>query len=307
MRRFVRFFDSLPSSWRILLSAVAQATPFYVTALLRYHIGEVAKRASVPVLLTDAGVVVVVLAAILAVRGYFEAVRREAAAVSEHRRTTLARAHDLVERLVSLSLADITGATTSPETDMLFSSRDRLMRIVQAAYDLLEGAFRDGLEPAIGFEATFMTKSYRDGFITIPAYANRDGRAPVSLQLREHNPKLYEQTVTALVYQAASPSIRIVEDTEKDPGVNSLYEGQKRRIKSMLVFPVRDGENRLLGTLVVHCDRPGFFKNEDEKFWTVLLEVFAKRLAHEKAKMDRVVQLAAVGPRVEVVVPELPF
>jgi hypothetical protein len=253
-------------------------------------------------------VVVVLLAMVLAVKEYFEAVRRELTAESERRRATLARAHDLAERIASRSLAEITDPEASPDSVLLFGSKQRLAQMVQAVYDLFEGAYGGAGASAISFEATFMALSYKDGYITIPAHANRDARAPVSLQHREQQPDLYDKSVSAVVLQQTPASVQIIEDTETDPRYSSLYEGQKKRIKSTVVYPVRDGQNRALGTLVVHCDKRGFFLQSDESYWTSLLEVFAKRLAYEKAKMDRLSALMRAGlQEVNVRLPPPPF
>lgn len=148
---------------------------------------------------------------------------------------------------------------------------------------------------------TFMTKSYGDGYITIPAAANRDGRAPRSMVLRAQNPQLYEDTVTASIYRASRPSPVIVEDTGTDAHYAELYAGQKQRIRSSIIYPVLSDSNELLGTLVVHCDRAGFFGSCKTKYWFDLFEIFAKRLALEKMKLDRL--MAFGGARVHVQLP----
>jgi GAF domain-containing protein len=307
MRALVLWLQGFPAWLRVGLSSLLQAAPFYGAALLRGHVGAVAAQSSVPALVADGLVVTLVLTAVLSVRGYFMAVQREVHKLSESRQAALSRAHHLVDRIVSHNIVDIDD-DASAETTMLFGSARRLSRVVQAVYDLFEGAYGGSGESAVSFEATFMTRSYCDGFITIPAYANRDARAPVSLQQRQSNPRLYEQTVCAQIYRQQSPVPCYVEDTEKDPGYNSLYEGQKRRIRSCVVYPVRDARNRLLGTLVVHCDKPGFFSVADERYWNALLELFSKRLAYEKAKMDRLSMERRSGKTsVSLNLPDLPF
>jgi len=37
----------------------------------------------------------------------------------------------------------------------------------------------------------------------------------------------------------------------------------------------------------MHCDKPRFFVLSDLKFWRELLEIFAKRIALEKLRLDR--------------------
>ncbi len=132
-----------------------------------------------------------------------------------------------------------------------------------------------------------MTKSYIDGYITIPASANKDGRSPLSMVLRKAQPKIYENTISASIYRETRPNVKIIEDTSNQKfGYEVLYAHQLDRIKSSIISPVFSDTNELLGTLVVHCDLINFFKYDKLKYWTNLLEIFAKRLAFEKAKLD---------------------
>jgi GAF domain-containing protein len=83
--------------------------------------------------------------------------------------------------------------------------------------------------------------------------------------------------------------MRIVEDTAlPSERYQELYPGQKERIRSSVVYPALDDDNGILGTLVVHCNRTGFFKRRDERFWRELLETFAVRLALQKSRLDLV-------------------
>jgi GAF domain-containing protein len=309
MRNMVRWFDALPPLWSTILSAFGQAAPFYAAALLRHSISEIAKQASLPALAVHASVVVILLTLVLAVRGYFGAIRRDLHQQAEKKRALLERAHDIVDRIVSESLSEIADAhNDTAGIEILFSSKRHLTRIVKGVYELFEGGFGTGdPEGGISFETTFMTKSYRDHNITIPAYANRDGRAPHSLTMRDSNIGIYENTVSASVYKDQCPVVKIVEDTEATPTYSALYDGQKKRIQSTIVYPVRDAQNRLLGTLVVHCDKKRFFRTCDERDWARVLEIFSKRLAHEKSKMDRAARLHGTTGSESLKIPELPF
>jgi GAF domain-containing protein len=171
-----------------------------------------------------------------------------------------------------------------------------------------EAAFGKGLtsEERIDFEVTFMTKSYRDGHITIPAYANKDGRAPRSMVLRAQHPEIYDSTVTAQIYREAGPTPHIVEDTAI-ADYNELYSGQKDRIRSSIIFPVLSDKNEVLGTLVMHCDKRGFFLKREQKYWRDMLEIFAKRIALQKARMDVLVQAKGVIGKTPILVPDAWF
>ncbi|MFT3787635.1 MAG: GAF domain-containing protein [Tepidisphaeraceae bacterium] len=182
--------------------------------------------------------------------------------------------------------------------DSLVTSVQTIKDIVAEGYNTFETCFchSDGVADRVDFEMTFMTKSYIDHQITIPAAANRDMRTPRSMVLRKENPEIYSNTETASVYRAARPAAIIVEDTS-NAGANyaELYAGQKERIRSSIIYPVLSDSNELLGTLVVHCDSPAFFSNSRQRFWFDLLEVFAKRIAVEKMKLDKLVVHACSG------------
>jgi hypothetical protein len=135
-------------------------------------------------------------------------------------------------------------------------------------YETLETDFGLGVSVSehIEFEVTFMTRSLIDNEITIAAWANRGARAPKSLAKRSQDPKLYTGTETDRLYQDENRTPRFVSSTDTQT-YKELYPGQKTRIKSSVIWPVVDDEFALRGTLVVHCDRSGFFSNKSEKLW----------------------------------------
>ena len=164
-----------------------------------------------------------------------------------------------------------------------------LRDIVKNLYTQLEGEFGESelLHGRIEFEVTFMALSYFDKKITIPAFANRYGRAPVSMKFRQETSEIYDSTVTADFFRSDRPEMRIVQDTSaSDEEYSELYKGQLERIKSSIVYPVLDDRNKLLGTLVVHCNRRNFFQRADDIFWKELLERYAVQLAFEKSRFD---------------------
>ena len=181
-----------------------------------------------------------------------------------------------------------------PIHDMLIGDPlDCIQKIINAVYETFDNYYGkgDNSDETIKFEATFMTLSYKDNKITIPASKNRESRTPTSMQLREKNINIYDNTVTAQIYKETRPSIHIIEDTT-DPKSEyaMLYEKQKDRIQSSVVYPVLSNDFSLLGTLVVHCDKKRFFRCEKKKFYEQLFEIFAKRIAHEKEYLDKLVE-----------------
>lgn len=195
----------------------------------------------------------------------------------------------VADQIRSLSVDNWNSLSKEERARRLFASTDRLYEIVRAVYRLFESHFGsiENSGERIDFEVTFMTKSYLDDKITIPAYANRAGRAPISLNKRKEDPDIYADSMTAMVYKSDRPEMRVIEDTVRpNEHYSELYPGQKERIKSSIIYPVLDEDNKLLGTLVVHCDRQGFFRAADRTHWRELLEVFARRLALEKVRID---------------------
>ncbi len=183
--------------------------------------------------------------------------------------------------LVSLALSDAT-----------------LHDIVNCVYSVFESQYgrSEKAQNRVDFEVTYMSKSYIDQEITIPAYANRTGRKPISMNHREKDKQIYKKTITADLYEEVSPRMRIIPNTrEPSTGYTELYVGQKDRIQSTLVFPVMCDKNRILGTLVVHCNEPYFFQEKDRQFWNELMEIFGKRVALEKIRLDAVSLRAAVS------------
>lgn len=203
------------------------------------------------------------------------------------------------------------GGSSSSLVSALIGGPARLQALVTKAYQVFESRFAESnrMQDRINFEVTFMTKSLQDGKITIPAFANRSGCAPTSMQERSKNSEIYENTVTASVYRETHPKLQIIPDTH-DATVRyaELYAGQKERIKSSIVAPVLSPKNRLLGTLVVHCDRAGFFTEANRKFWDDLLCVFTRRIAIEKVKLEGIYGSGSGITQLQLEAPnEMPF
>lgn len=166
---------------------------------------------------------------------------------------------------------------------------------VDKCYDFFTSSFTSGriLVEETNFEVTFMTKSYKDLKITIPCSCNKEKRTPPSMLMREKDPQVYDKTVTAEVYkeyeESCKPTFRIIENTENTDGKESyhfIYDNQRKRIKSSVVMPVLSHKSELLGTLVVHCNTPGFFKKGQRDFWYEILQLFACEVGKNKLLLD---------------------
>ena len=143
------------------------------------------------------------------------------------------------------------------------------------------------------FEVTFMTRSYIDNEITIPFSCNKEHRTPTSMLLRGDNPKIYENTITAEIYneyaESRKPTFHIIPNTSQNKegtAYKFLYKKQEERIKSSIVLPVLSHKSELLGTLVVHCNCYDFFKTENYNFWYEIMQAFASEMGKYKLMLD---------------------
>jgi len=185
-------------------------------------------------------------------------------------------------------------ATQDISAFMIQECVNNMQLVVQSCYDFFDSAFSVSgqLVDEIKFESTFMTKSYCDGEITIPCSANKENRTPVSMLHRGSNPKIFEKTETAKIYKMDRPVMVLVEDTSKNSEYIETYSNQKARIQSSVILPVLSHENVMLGALVVHCDKAGFFKNEMYNFWNELLEMFSVEIGYQKLLLDYYIENA---------------
>ncbi|MBE5852015.1 MAG: GAF domain-containing protein [Lachnospiraceae bacterium] len=173
---------------------------------------------------------------------------------------------------------------------------------VNKCYDFMCSSFGESetLIEEIKFEVTYMTESYKDSEITIPCSCNKERREPTSMLIRDKNKKIYGDTVTAEIYKEydthCKPAMKIIENTSSpingEKPYHFLYENQSQRIKSSIVLPVLSHKSKLLGTLVVHCNTPDFFKKEDENFWYEILQIFACEIGKNKLLLDNTIDIA---------------
>lgn len=277
--------------------AVGAAVVAYVSALIGVQIAELVAEERWLVVVVHAAVVVVLLAAI----SLFSVKLGGAIhALTERRQTLLRHADYEAERVVIAVHEELTKERRKPLMPMLWAPHDAEAATraeVFGLYRALEAA--EGPAPPgerVIFEVTFMTQSPEDGKITIAAWANRQNREPVSLTIRDKNPDIYEQSATADMYRQAKerkPSQRIVESTIKaGDEYRALYPDQKQSIRSTIIHPVFSLGTELVGTLVLHSDREGYFKESDYSFWRELLEPVASRIALERERLDATATLS---------------
>lgn len=265
---------------------------FYGGAVLTYRLNDQLKNDETHTLLIEAVAIFIVFLIYILFTKYVGTVLEEAIKAENFKKSQLTYAYSQMDQLVSLQIKELKRQTEAHEDDrknLYTICLDNINSIIKNAYQFFESHYGESekMEDRIDFEVTFMTKSYNDKGITIPAFGNRKGRAPVSMKERENHPNRYEGTITALLYSEKRHLICIVPDTSQtQEAYKELYPKQKERIKSSIVQPVLDDENEMLGALVVHCDKRGFFKPQDKKFWGELLDIYAVRIALEKSRLD---------------------
>lgn len=300
MKRIVVWYNRLSNLYKILFSCIGITVPFYFSAYFGFYLSENQNLSKTWSFLFQATVFIVMTTLFVFIIKIFQYYQEKIKKEYESEKQTLNQAYTFCDRILTHRLKYIRELGSNPKefSNILITSLNDIQEVVSAAYQTFESAYgqvKDNNE-RIDFEVTFMTKSYSDGEIIIPASANRDGRSPTSMLLRNTNPKIYQDSVTAVVYQEEKPIIKIIEDTS-DPNnkYNSLYSQQLERIKSSIIYPVLSDLNELLGTLVIHCDEKYFFKNKKKKFWAELFEIFVKRIAIEKTKMDILQKLISLN------------
>lgn len=293
MEQLIKWYNRRPLAVRLVIAALVTAIPFYFSALFSVWVTEVVTLQQPLTLALHATVFIVLFTTIVFFVRYAAAVQHRLEQELQSRVALRLHAYAHIDRLVTRDLELFKDFRILENFWQCFgASVKSIQQIIDAAYHSFEAAFSQSLasENRVDFEVTFMTKSYIDEQITIPACSNRDGRTPRSMILRHSQPNIYDNTVSAKVYREVRPSLHIIEDT-KDPksGYEEIYTGQADRIRSSIIYPILSSSNELLGTLVVHCDQPAFFKRSEEKYWSDLLEIFAKRIALVKRRLDLIV------------------
>jgi hypothetical protein len=287
----VLWYKRLTPLRRSSLFAFFFVLPVLITSLITYYL-----NASLDNTLQIRLLVVLVLFFIFALLRHYVETRMEGIdRVSDAQRNALGQAYASLDAIIARRMKKLhmaflehrNGAAPKALFEASLASTEHIQDLMTSLYEVVQSQFGQAgsLLYEIDFEATFMTRSYTDNKITICAYQNRDYRRPRSLLLRAKNPDIYDCTVTAEIYRETRPDMHIIADTLTD-AYAEIYPGQRERIRSSVVYPVLSDTNEVLGTIVVHCNRSGFFKRGDADFWRKLLEIYAKRTAYEKACID---------------------
>ena len=309
MKDIILYYAKAHGFVRDIVQMLFALIVFYAGGLMPDRIVEFLRVEEYHKVFVEVTFVFVLVSIFVGVRAFFRRIFEKMQESEMQQRRSLENASAAMQRVVAERIRE----TRIPinESDAMVhkgvASMECLRTIVKNLYTQLEGEFGESelLHERIEFEVTFMALSYSDRMITIPAFANRFGRAPVSMIFREENVGIYDSTATADLFRSDRPEMRIVPDTsEPDEKYSELYEGQLERIKSSIVYPVLDDRNKLLGTLVLHCNRRGFFRRDEGVFWKELLERYAVQLAFEKSRFDLLEKMdGSVGSNLRFVTP----
>jgi len=287
MKDMIMRWISLNRGFRVGLQTIFAAASSYTGGLLTNYIASASTTGAGLYILIFGGFITVTLLTLLALL----AERLSSSAYESQRREhNIHRSgYDSLSQELTALTQVIKDYSSAKQTSSHEYATSMMKRSVFDLYKTLELEYgqNESLERRIEFEVTFMTKSLVDHKITIAAWANRDGRAPKSLTMRALEPDIYTNTETDKLYQDPNMTARVIESTST-PELNykELYPGQRTRIRSSIVYPVLDDESHLAGTVVIHCDRDGFFKPARMRFWRELLEPYTKRLALARTISD---------------------
>ncbi len=299
IRRLFYWFEYLSIWPRLFLSTLFTSIPFYFAAFLSSSVANAYKAETSFKLAIHFAVFSILITSIIffyrILCFYYDRFRSDI----EMEHSALLQAFTLCDRTIIRQHRLIKDSFNEPSKKLrdLIVSVSRIQEIIIDVHSLFESIYgnQDQSCDRIDFEVTFMTKSYTDNRITIPCSASRNGRRPRSMVLREKNNEIYNDTETARLYKATRPDMIIIPDASI-PTYTELYPTQKERIKSSIIYPILCEENRLLGTMVIHCDKKKFFSHEKSKFWADLFEVFSKRISVEKMKLDSFNKMTKQAP-----------
>jgi hypothetical protein len=206
---------------------------------------------------------------------------------------------DARERITKLTLQQLTHCDAIMESEnvpidqfrsIFICEIERINSLVAEAWEVVNSHHNVSDSPTerINFELTLITPSIRDSELTVASWRRRDNRRPLSLLKRDEGKKdIYQRTEAAKMMANNITDTRIIEDTSvPSENYESLYDGQKERIRSSVLHPILSPKSKPLGVLVLHCEIKEFFKVADRRYWHELLSVFAPSIALEIERIN---------------------
>lgn len=141
----------------------------------------------------------------------------------------------------------------------------------------------------------FMTESYLYSYkddegvshpsITIAAWRNFNcNKEPSGRNALGREPKIYAQTEAAKMYGEPKKEIKIISSTEQ--AQITMNKEDAHKMQSMVIAPVLSQNNKLIGTLVAHCNEENFFNENNKAFFNTILKIFTESIKKDKALLD---------------------
>lgn len=191
-------------------------------------------------------------------------------------------------RITHRALAEICYKNIQNAIDACFDS-------IQDYHNSLENDPQKRLTDTFNLTVNFMTESYIYSYekknkilpaITIAAWRNfNSDKEPSGRSALADNPQFYASTEAAKMYYGEyKKEIKIISSTEK--ANITINKEDVYKLQSMVIAPVLSQGNRLIGTLVVHCNENNFFQEDNKAFFDTLLKIFTESIKKDKVMLD---------------------
>ena len=206
-----------------------------------------------------------------------------------------------VEQLIRCdALMERESVSLSELRSVLICELERINRLITAAWEVVNSHHNVSVAATdrLNFEMTLITQSLCDSELTIASWCNRDNFRPKSLLLRTEGDKtIYHRTEAAKMIEKRITDTLVIEDTSAPTeNYEALYEGQKARIRSSVLYPILSPKSEHLGVLVLHCERTKFFRVNDARYWRELFSVFGPSIALELERIKAFNKAALAWP-----------
>uniref|UniRef100_UPI0013D0ACD6 hypothetical protein n=1 Tax=Myxococcus vastator TaxID=2709664 RepID=UPI0013D0ACD6 len=206
MNKLIGWYAGLRPTQKSIVRVLFSFGGFYGGIVAEYYAAKELDGLGVGPLLLRAIAMGLAALALFGVSSVFASRLDDVLETERRRQEQLAYASSLIDQYVTgqvegvATAGDVSGSKEA-FIQRLVSSRQRIQELTAKVHQFFESKYGQSakIEEKIDFEVTFMTKSYIDDGITIPAHANRMGRAPKSMLERPGNPDRYGRSITAEV------------------------------------------------------------------------------------------------------------
>lgn len=174
---------------------------------------------------------------------------------------------------------------------------------IQDYHDSLENDPQKRLTDTFNLTVNFMTESYIYSYekknktipsITIAAWRNfNSDKEPSGRGMLAENPQFYANTEAAKMYYGEyKKEIKIISSTEQ--ANITINKEDVYKLQSMVIAPVLSQSNKLIGTLVAHCNEENFFQESNKAFFDTLFKIFTESIKKDKVMLDALMKDGAL-------------